>query len=275
MLRFAIALCVAFPALVHAQPADPPPDPSPPADPPPVEPEAPQPTPEPPPPPDPIAACKALDHDIATRAAKIADINDRGRVLATMVDCSHIDAHGVAIASAGAASVANSVVVESRYHETGYAFGVELELASTALTGGAVTLPSTHAFIGSQGANVTFGLALDFEHDSVSEPMSAAQTFTTVLLGPSVGVTIARSATGRSELVGVASVAYRFYDSSTGAGLDHRLAARLGPSFRYWLSPNFAASVTTDVRLDQLASNGGDSVTVVSLGSALDLMGVF
>lgn len=268
MLRLTIALCVVVPALARAQPADPPPDPPPPADTPPV-------APEPSPPPDPVAACKALDHEISIRASTIADINDRGRMLSTRVDCAHIDAQGVATASAAATAVSNSVTVESRYHVTGFAFGVQLELASTALANGSVTLPATHVFIGSQAGDVTVGLALDVEHDSASAPMSAAQTFTTALVGPSVGINVARSASGRSELLGVGSIAYRIYDSSGGVALDHRLTARLGPSFRYWLSPNFAASVTTDVRFDQLSINGGPSETVVSLGSALDLMGVF
>ena len=198
------------------------------------------------------------------RAESVSDPDARGRLMLQMPDCSHFDPQAFAKLQA---SWPIEVIDSPSYHRTGLAFGVELELAEGAL---GVTLPSTHVFVGSQGSTALLGLALDLERISSG---GMAPTATIASIGPSLDLTLARSETGRSELLLDVAVSYRIFDQ-TGA-LDNRITVRTGPSFRYWLSPSFAAAIGASVRYDRLADTGGDSQTAVAVSSALDLVGVF
>jgi hypothetical protein len=269
MSRVLAALCVVIGSGVASAQPSPPPDEPPPSEPPPSEPTTPPvvepPAPIPPPPPDPIAACKQARHDISVRAESISDPDERGRVMLEMPDCSHFDP--VAFAKQQASHPVTELSDSPSYHRTGLAFGVELELAESSL---GVPLTSTHVFVGSQGSTALLGFALDLERVS---PGGMAPTATIASIGPSLGVTLAHSETGRSELLLGVAASYRLFDH-LGA-LDHRITARTGPSFRYWLSPSFAAAISGNLRYDVLADPSGNSQTVVAVGSALDLVGVF
>jgi hypothetical protein len=253
-------------AVAAAQPAPPPDEPPPPSEPSaPPEVEPPQlPPPPQPPPPDPNEACKRARHDIRVHAESVSDSDARGRLLLEMPDCSHFDPVSFAKLKA---SWLTEVIDSPRYHRTGVAFGVELELAEGA---SGVALPATHVFVGSQGTTALLGLALDLERVSVG---AMAPTATIASVGPSLDLTLAHSETRRSELLLDIAASYRIFDQ-TGA-LDHRITGRIGPSFRYWLSPSFAAAIGANVRYDVLADTGGNSRTTVAVGSALDLVGVF
>jgi hypothetical protein len=198
------------------------------------------------------------------RAESVSDPDARGRLLLEMPDCSHFDPVSFAKLQA---SRPTEVIDSVSYHRTGLAFGVELELAEGAL---GVALPSTHVFVGSQGSTTLVGLALDVEHVSLG---GMTPTATTASIGPSLDLTLAHSETGRSELLLGIAASYRIFDQ-TGA-LDHRITGRIGPSFRYWLTPSFAAAIGANVRYDVLADTSGNSKTTVAVGSALDLVGVF
>jgi hypothetical protein len=193
------------------------------------------------------------------RADSVSDPDARGRLLLEMPDCSHFDPEAFAKLEA---SRPTEVIDSVSYHRTGLAFGVELELAEG--------LPSTHVFVGSQGSTTLLGLALDIEHVSLG---GMAPTATTASIGPSLDLTLAHSETGRSELLLGVAASYRIFDQ-TGA-LDHRITVRTGPSFRYWLTPSFAAAIGANVRYDLLADTSGNSRTMIAVGSALDLLGVF
>jgi hypothetical protein len=273
MSRVFAGLCVVIGSgVAAAQPAPPPDEPpaaSEPAaptdvEPAPVPPPPQPPPPEPPPPPDPYAACKRARHDLRVRAESISDSDARGRLLVQMPNCSHFDPAAFAKLMASLPAELEPV----SYHRTGLAFGVELELAEGGGVG--VALPATHMFLGSQGSSTLIGLALDLERISVGGMTPAA---TTVSIGPSLGLTLARSETGRSELVLDVAASYRLFDQ-TGT-FDHRITGRIGPSFRYWLTPSFAAAIGGNVRYDVLADGAGNSKTAVAVGSALDLVGVF
>jgi hypothetical protein len=255
MPRFPIALAVLLaPVIARAQPDEP--------------------TPPPPPPEDPIAECKRMRIELYDRAMRIRDVQERGRYLAWLPDCGMGE-------SPPEAPPPPPSPPRVRYHQSGIALGVSLELVSLPIDVGsslaALTLPSTHVTIGYQGDAGAIALELDFERVSASSD-GGTLALTTALVGISGSTTLARGESGRSELAAVATFAYRLYDAGGGGDttLDHRLVGRLGPTARYWIAPSFAVSATTALRVDSFAANGGSTTTeVVSLASSFDLLGVF
>ena len=276
MKRLVASLLLALPVVVHAQPAEPeapPPDPTtsqPPVPPPPE----PAPVEQPPPAPPPVADCKSRRREQVLRANTISDTQERGRYLSSIPECPSADPIAV-----------DADAQAPGYHANGIAFGVQFEIAPTPMASGGgatfVGLPSTHFNIGYQGSAIGVGLTLDLERFSQGPAMASApgadQTATTLLLGPAIRIALAHSESGKTELLTVGSVAYRIFDVTGGGQLDHRVAARLGPSIQHWLSPSFAIAATTAVRVDSIKPNGDNSSSLVaaSLAYAIDLTGVF